>query len=172
MITTSWNHVALKYATDKSSEFHNYMELYQDILQDHVVKNFLEIGVFRGGSVSMWAELFPDADIVGIDKDFRCKWFQTNRVSIVIADVNDRNNLWSVGTLYGLFDVIVDDGSHIVEEVETTFETLRPFLSEGGFYIIEDLDPAGEWTLRFAARWGAKIIPTQYGSLIVYNRGA
>lgn len=99
MITTSWNHVALKYATDKSSEFHNYMELYQDILQDHVVKNFLEIGVFRGGSVSMWAELFPDADIVGIDKDFRCKWFQTNRVSIVIADVNDRNNLWSVGTL-------------------------------------------------------------------------
>jgi len=38
--------------------------------------------------------------------------------------------------------IIIDDGSHINEHVITSFNTLFPYLKDGGIYIIEDLQTA------------------------------
>jgi hypothetical protein len=35
-------------------------------------------------------------------------------------------------------DLVIDDGSHLAEQTETTFATLFPRIREGGFYVIED----------------------------------
>ena len=34
---------------------------------------------------------------------------------------------------------IVDDGSHIIEHMVLTFNTLKKYLKKGGVYIIEDI---------------------------------
>ena len=36
-------------------------------------------------------------------------------------------------------DVIIDDGSHIMEHLKTSFMHLFPKLSSGGIYVLEDL---------------------------------
>ena len=37
------------------------------------------------------------------------------------------------------FDIILDDGSHIVEHMILSFNTLFKYVKPGGFYIIEDI---------------------------------
>ena len=39
----------------------------------------------------------------------------------------------------GDFDIIIDDGSHIVAHQIISFKTLFPYLKSGGIYVIEDL---------------------------------
>ena len=39
----------------------------------------------------------------------------------------------------GLFDIIIDDGSHVNDHQYFTFTVLLPFISMGGLYIVEDI---------------------------------
>lgn len=45
----------------------------------------------------------------------------------------------TIGERYGPFDVIVDDGSHQASHIITTFETMFPYVTAGGMYVMEDL---------------------------------
>jgi len=38
------------------------------------------------------------------------------------------------------FDIIVDDGSHDMNDIKISLDVLFPFLKEGGLYLIEDLE--------------------------------
>jgi hypothetical protein len=40
---------------------------------------------------------------------------------------------------HGGFHIIIDDGSHRGEDHITSFEALWPFVTRGGWYVIEDL---------------------------------
>ena len=48
---------------------HSYANFYGPILNSrrHTVANVLEIGVWRGGSLSGWANYFDNANVYGID---------------------------------------------------------------------------------------------------------
>ena len=37
------------------------------------------------------------------------------------------------------FDLIIDDGSHVVEHMILSYKTLSKYVSDNGFYIIEDI---------------------------------
>src|SRR5262249_4220627 len=63
---------------------------------------------------------------------------------IVIADATDKRSL-DAQLGEERFDVIIDDGSHVSEDVVTAFETCFPRLTQGGSYIIEDLH-ASYWS--------------------------
>ena len=67
--------LALKYGTDKGSQYHNYCNKYDKILFPLREKftNILEIGVANGSSVRMWEEYFPNATIHGVDFTPECK---------------------------------------------------------------------------------------------------
>ena len=55
----------------------------------------------------------------------------------------------------GLWDVIVDDGSHINAHQILTVETLIPFLNRGGFFIVEDISSAcANWTANMGSYLG------------------
>ena len=56
--------------TDKIS-YHRYDRFYPMFLEPlrHQEFNMLEIGVDRGGSLSLWKEYFPKANIFGADID-------------------------------------------------------------------------------------------------------
>ena len=103
----------------------------------------LEIGVQNGGSARMWRDWFgPDATIFGIDIDPDCAAANGEAAQIRIGSQDDKRFLSSVVDEMGGVDIVIDDGSHMMKHIHTSFRALFPRLSEGGVYLIEDLHSA------------------------------
>jgi len=127
-----------------SHKWGHYLFIY-DILLDRFIRKekpitLLEIGVQNGGSLEIWGKYLPKgSQIHGIDIDPKCTSlaFENN----IHFHLGDASNQECVNTVFqGLeFDVILDDGSHINNDVIKTFTYLFPKLKNGGIYIIEDL---------------------------------
>ena len=139
---SSLNELAVKWGTDKRAGIHNYTKWYEAMWGAQRLQpvTFLEIGVQTGASIRMWEDFFPNGKIVGMDIDARCKALESNRVSIVIGSQDDpaiRDQLAAAHP--NGFDIIIDDGSHVSEHMEKSFDLYFPILKPGGAYVIEDL---------------------------------
>ena len=99
----------------------------------------LEIGVAWGGSLFTWQQYFPYAFITGIDTNPECQKFEKENIKVFIGDQADSTFLKQVNQQTGPFDIIVDDGGHMMNQQITSFKTLFPLLNDGGFYVIEDI---------------------------------
>lgn len=123
------------------SKWLHYFEIYNRYFEKYIGKNIkmLEIGVFEGGSLQMWKEYFGKrARIYGIDINFGCKKYEEDQINILVGSQGDREFLNRIGQEYGKFDIILDDGSHMMEDQIVSFETLFPYLNDGGVYLCED----------------------------------
>lgn len=110
---------------------------------------FLEIGVFKGGSLEMWRRYFGQkATIFGIDIDPACAKYVDPPNQVRIGSQADLPFLLSVVSEMGAPDVILDDGSHIGWHQAASFTALFPLLKDGGLYVIEDLHTS------FWTNWG------------------
>lgn len=104
---------------------------------------FLEIGVFKGGSLKMWQRYFgPLARIVGIDIDEKCLAHEGNGISIRIGDQSDHFFLQSVIEEFGVPDIVLDDGSHQMDHITKSFDYLYPKMHKNSVYMVEDLHTA------------------------------
>jgi hypothetical protein len=140
--------LGIKHGTDKSDIHHTfagrtYLDIYERYLS-HLKNepiNFLEIGVRDGNAHRMWSDFFSDdSQIYGIDIDPRCKQSEKKNIKIFIGSQSSPEVIKEVAThAGGLFDTIIDDGSHINELTIKSFDLLFPYLKPGGVYIIEDL---------------------------------
>jgi hypothetical protein len=131
--------------TDKN-RYHFYTQHYQKHFNSYKFKkiNLLEIGVggyenpISGGeSLRMWKSFFPFAKIYSLDI-FDKSFFQEKRIKIFKGSQVDEVFLEKICDQAGVFDLIIDDGSHINDHVIKSFEFLFPRLKTGGIYIIED----------------------------------
>ena len=126
--------------TDKCSIGHGYLRHYERILGNlrHVPLTLLEIGIHRGASLRMWSEYFERGTIIGVDIQPDCRKYAGGRREVEIGSQADVAFLNEVGQRWQPH-VIVDDGSHKADHVLLTFQTLFPYLRDGGIYIVEDL---------------------------------
>lgn len=136
------NDIGLKYDADKSSRFHHYLEFYQKQLPDRDFSGrLLEIGIMDGASMKMWREYYPNAEIVGIDIFDKQHLYSSDwgvPDSVKMLQVN--GTVEPLVRELGMFDVIIDDGSHFMHDQQRSFELLYySQLNKGGVYIIEDL---------------------------------
>lgn len=156
------NDIGLKYNADKSSRFHHYLDFYQKHLPKRTFKGrLLEIGVMDGLSMKMWREYYPEAEIVGIDikEDMASymhndSWQVPDSVKLLTVDGTDPKQTKPLG----MFDIIIDDGSHYWADQQKSFEILYySQLNKGGVYIIEDL-----WTSHIDFYANAKLNTIDY----------
>ena len=123
-------------------KWHHYIPIYDRYFQSYRGKNirFLELGVSKGGSLSMWRKYFgEDAIIFGIDIEDNCKVFNGIDGEVRIGSQDDKKFLLDVLGEMGGVDVVLDDGSHKMKHIKKSLSILFPQLSEGGIYMIEDL---------------------------------
>jgi SAM-dependent methyltransferase len=123
-----------KHLADK---WETYLDVYSRLFVPYEDKpvRILEIGVFNGGTLDVLAAYFKNAtEIIGVDIDPKCGElvFTDPHIRVVVADIKEAE-------IDGDFDVIIDDGSHICNDVIKTFAAYFPRLNCGGLYIIEDL---------------------------------
>ena len=118
--------------------FSEYDFNFKDVRERKDLRIF-EIGVQDGGSLAMWKEYFPGAEITGLDIDPRCKEFEQGGVRVYIGSQEFPEVLRTIESERGPFDVVIDDGGHTMNQQIISFNTLFPLLREGGVYVIEDL---------------------------------
>lgn len=101
---------------------------------------FLEFGVSHGGSLQMWKDYFGSGStIIGVDIDPRCQALEEARVVVRIGDQESREFLQDLVDEFEAFDVVLDDGGHMMSQQINTFEEIFPFVREDGIFMVEDL---------------------------------
>ena len=119
----------------------HYFDIYEENFSKYRNKKItvLEIGVFRGGSLSMWKKYFgTQAKIIGIDINPECKQFERENIKIYIGDQTNEDFLHSVLIDNDKPDIIIDDGGHTSNQQITSFNYLYEKLKYGGTYLVED----------------------------------
>ena len=123
-----------------SGKWKHYFDYYDRHLGRFIGKQFtlLEIGTCYGGSLQICKKYFgPNVKIIGIDIDPRTK-FEEPQIYTEVGSQSDPEFLATILNRYGTPDVIIDDGSHIQNDVMSSFINLYPRLNDGGVYVIED----------------------------------
>jgi hypothetical protein len=138
--------LAVGYGSDKWASLHWYTPHYETHLarfRNEPVR-LLEIGIggedreLGGASLKMWKRYFHRGLVFGLDI-FDKSALDQRRLTALVGDQQVPDDLIAIGERYGPFDIIIDDGSHIGEHVHTSFNTLLPYVRDGGIYVIEDL---------------------------------
>lgn len=105
--------------------------------------NFIEIGCGLGGSLQLWKRyLGPHAQIIGIDINPLCAEYQEDQIAIRIGSQADEAFLATLLDEFGPADIILDDGSHFMSDITTSFKFLYPRMAADGVYMVEDLHTA------------------------------
>jgi cephalosporin hydroxylase len=83
--------------------------------------------------------------VFGLDIDNRVL-FEEERIKCFFTDQSKQesleNTIYNINSYIGKnieYDFIIDDGSHVVDHMILTFNTLKKYLKSGGIYVIEDI---------------------------------
>lgn len=120
----------------------HYFPIYEQFLAPYRGRSctLLEIGVSHGGSLQMWRDhLGSKSRIVGIDIEPRVAELAEPGIEIHVGSQSDTEFLAKLVAMYGSFDVVIDDGSHLPSDQIASIEFLWPHVATGGCYIVEDL---------------------------------
>lgn len=142
--------------------FHNYCSAYEphfEKIRDKPLR-ILEIGVNEGPSLRLWNEYFSQATIYGVDINLarvKPENVKSPRIHLMQADQSNRKALHDViEKTGGSFDIIIDDGGHLMQQQQLSMGVLFPHLVSGGIYAIEDLHTS--WYPIGLAIYGNQII--------------
>ena len=141
----SLDEIALHYGTDKASSHHGYTRWYEqyfEALRDEPI-TILELGwgghedpLTGGASAATWREYFPKATIVVVDIEAKANLLEG--VHFHQGSQADPMFMTGIGQLYGPFDIVIDDASHLSSLTIRSWEILYPMLKPGGLYVVED----------------------------------
>jgi len=133
------NHVGC----DKESR-HQYCSTFYDpcFFKFHNKRiKLLEIGIAAGSSLALWRDYFPLAEIYGVDIQDSVEDVHKNIKNCYIFAADAYQNVFAQGLPE--FDIIIDDGSHLVEHQIKCLDLYLPKLKNGGVLVIEDIqDPS------------------------------
>jgi len=141
------------YGSDKANYFkinntkgHGYSNFYYDQLKN--IKdskiNILEIGSYAGASAAAFSKYFKNANIFCFDINISNFKYQSKNIHVFGIDINNKQKIEkTLKTIFdkhqfNLFDLIIDDGSHNLDDILSSLNYFFKFVKEGGIFIIED----------------------------------
>lgn len=121
------------------------------ILSGHRIDAMVEIGVYQGGGLALFDQLYAPGRLLGIDDrptvpDALARYVADRGAADRIAAVPGVDQA-DAARLSGLLDryfpdrtvdLAIDDASHLYGPTRTAFEVVFPYLRPGGIYLIED----------------------------------
>lgn len=119
---------------------HSYEIVYNSLFSKYRVScsNLLEIGFDGGFALKAYSEYFTNSNIYGIDiKDNRSIIIKNDsNIKVYIGDACSNDAINAFGVMY---DIIVEDASHLPEHQIQHFRDYNKLVNKGGIYIIEDI---------------------------------
>lgn len=154
----SFYDISIEKGTDKVTmhTYHDMYERYLPSLRNRRIK-LLEIGGLGctlahgpGPSYYTWLEYFPYAELYFIEPDAECvdKWREKLKGARGIVTGDQADEVFLENFLASLryddpdfaFDVIIDDGGHMMDQQLVSLQTLWKAVKPGGTYFVEDLE--------------------------------
>lgn len=130
--TFNFKDLCKTHITDKSK----YAAAYESIFPEpQKIKKVFEIGIQNGNSLNLWRELFPEAQIVGLDIQ-PCRGKTPTGCIIYQGGQQDIPLLKKIAAEHGPFDVVIDDASHQFSDQKISYETL---IGSTTHYLVEDV---------------------------------
>ena len=120
---------------------HTYIDEYEKLLDGYRENStVLEIGICEGESLKMWNEYFINSKVYGIDitDQYIKDLIKENKYNIIIGNACSEEIIVQLNNL--TFDVIIDDGSHLIDDQINSFNILKNRMNSKGIYIIEDVN--------------------------------
>lgn len=146
--------LANKFGTDKGTkkgERHGFTEFYDPYWEKYIGKEdltILEIGIEHGGSLRAINEYFDHmCQIYAIDiNDDALSGFDNN-IHTFHCNQGSQEEIMDFLTKIGnlKFDIIIDDGSHRLDDQMVSLYCLKDSVKEGGIYVLEDLHTSLVW---------------------------
>jgi 2-polyprenyl-3-methyl-5-hydroxy-6-metoxy-1,4-benzoquinol methylase len=128
------------HGTEKDTT-HSYGPVYEKVLKElEGRKNLaiLEIGVLGGSFLQFLHEIFPEAEIYGVDITLKNYQYKKDIPKIHLFEM-DGTRVETADYLNQCFDLIIEDGSHLVAHQKQTLDTFAPYLKKNGVYITESI---------------------------------
>lgn len=134
------------FTTDKG-DIHSYLPVYEELLSPYrgPDKNILEIGLFNGHSLRLWAKYFL-GNVYGVDcsktphdgmADLR-PMIATGDYNIRILDATDEAQV-DLHFKDKKWDVVIEDSNHILESQVQAINIFKNRINKGGLMVVEDI---------------------------------
>jgi hypothetical protein len=140
-----WDDLNAKGMGSDKGSVHSYLPVYEELFKPYRGKgSLLEIGVFKGDSLRMWAEYFGKENVAGID----CSETPIDGMADLREMIKDgwpifimdaENPDIETGEYRPRFNIIIDDAGHEVNQQLNLHRIWSKYVRPGGLYIIEDI---------------------------------
>lgn len=124
------------------TKWSGYFDVYERHLGKFVGKKprILEIGVLGGGSIEMWLKYFGEGtQVIGLDINEECLDYKFDGDAEVVMGDQSNPDMWNQFlSVEEPFDIVIDDGSHVMNHQITTLQHVFPHMNAGGVFICED----------------------------------
>ena len=127
--------------TGKPNKWAHYFDIYHRHFERfrNTEMTIIEIGVFGGGSLTMWKAYFGEqSQVVGIDIKPECKQHEADGIEVFIGNQADPDLIDAVFKKHPKIDIVLDDGSHRMEHQIASFNLMYHRLQPHGIYMVED----------------------------------
>ncbi len=134
------------YIKSEKSHGHGYAEFYEkhfSNLRDKKL-NILEIGSYSGASAAAFVKYFKDINIYCLDINLTKFLYKSKKIHPFGLDVSNKKMvkkfLNKINFFQNIksFDIIIDDGSHILSDQLKAIDYFFKYLNNDGYYVIED----------------------------------
>ena len=141
------------YGSDKARIFksndkkgHGYSKFYSKHLEIFKNKeiNILEIGSYAGASAAAFVKYLTNAKVFCFDINISNFKYSSKNINVYGLDINNKikvektlNEIFLKNN-FEKFDLVVDDGSHLLSDILFSLKFFFRFLKKDGLFIIED----------------------------------